>query len=67
MKSDQNQRVKGEKIKCCARQIQKTESIAKCSYKSNKKKKVVNKNEDQRGGLNHVHGDFHSEEIKDVM
>lgn len=44
------------------------ESKAKCSYKSKKKKKtVVNKIEDQRGGLNHVHEAFHGEEIKDVM
>lgn len=45
----------------------KYESKAKCSYKSKKTRTVVNKIEDQRGGLNHVHEAFHGEEIKDVM
>lgn len=45
----------------------KYESKTKCSYKSKKTRTVVNKIEDQRGGLNHVHEAFHGEEIKDVM
>ncbi len=55
MKSDQNQRVKGEKITCRARWLKNRKQSAHIKAKKKKKKrKGIESKENQRGGLNQM-------------